>query len=168
MTVYSFSVSVADEIGGWQSGASLPTGNVEVTQADITAYNDAQQTLRSQGRSERPLWLLGAVSIPTDVRPIFRLSCNRANDAQLSAPVLDADGVDGVTVTLEKMSDDTTVDTTLQGPLILTTASGRTWRFTFVDGVATKVFKTSVSGSFDVESNPSFRLLAPFKLVAVE
>jgi len=167
MSVYSLQLSGSDIIG-WQSSSGVPAGNVEVTAEIVAQYRDAVVSLGAERRSDRPQWVNGSVVIPPDNRPLFRLTCNRAPDAQLGVPVLEADGVDSVMVTLAKMLDADTVDESFSGPLILSTSSGRTWRFVFAGGVATKRFRTQVSGSFDVESSPAFRLVASFRLVAVE
>jgi len=160
--------AASNEVSGWQSSPNaVPADTAAQLHIETTAANGLRaqwDTLRQQmaaeGRVGRVVWDGTAIVLPPDLRPYFEIISNKAE--------ISADGVDTATVTVRKLNADDTLDSTFSATLTLATESGRMWRLIFVAGEAVKQFKTTVSGTFDVDSTPSFRLRAPFSLLAYE
>jgi hypothetical protein len=158
------------KIVGWQSGKTVPSGNIEVTDADREAYNAAQATMKLDGRSgERPEWNGNQVVIPPDTRPVIRVESPAPIDPQLGVAVIDADGIDEATITITKLvsQSDPSTDTGFNNTVRLL-LNNRLVRFNFTNGIATKVFKSTSFKEFELKSNPRFKVETAFRIMAAE
>ena len=153
---------------GWTIGpGALPnnTANrqyIEATPTRESAVNARTAQAKSEERDAVILYdsVADVFSLAPDSRPFFRVTTDKTQIA--------ADGIDTATVTVTSLLPDATTNTSLNGPVILSTQSGRRFLLNFVDGVAVKQFKTTQSGEFDVTSTNEYKLEAPMAIVAVE
>jgi hypothetical protein len=165
MTKHSFTVKEG-EITGYQSGSSVPPGGVEVTQDDLDAYRSARNTIRAEGDSRLPQWDGASVVIPEDTRTLYRVTAVNEDHAKAKVPVIDADGIDVFTFTIERMADATTVQTSFQDELVLRLMNDEPWRCKFTDGVAVKALTSKEPGRFYIVSERGHRLVAPLVFLA--
>jgi hypothetical protein len=167
MSVKSITVNADNEIVGTQTTATLAPGNIEVDASVLDAVRAARATISALRMDARPLWINNQVELPADTRDLYEITCDRDVDPAAGAVVMEADGVDSITVTVKLMLDESTVDASVTETRLLPTDSGALWRMEFVNGVATKVFRTTQSGRLDVEQSPAYRLVAPFVILSV-
>lgn len=166
MSVTSFSLR-GNKIVGWQVGREAPEGNVVVTEADREAYRQAKATLQSDGRQEQPEWDGTQVVIPPDTRPVIRVTSPAEVDADLGVAVIDADGVDTAVITITKLNDQGNRQASFNR-VVRIMLGGRLVKLDFVNGVATKNFKSNSYKELEIRSNPRFKVETPFVIVAAE
>lgn len=157
------------DIVGNKSGKGAPSASsIEVDDAMMRTYRGVQGELRTSGRSTLAQWNGVTVVAPSDGRMLFRFTPDRNNHPKFGVPVMDADGVDMVTITIEKMTNLTTVDTTFNATRIFLLENGDAWRVTFVDGVTSKEVRMTKSGLVDlIRQNNQYRVNEPLSLLAV-
>ena len=157
-----------DRVKGWhRSGKAteIPADTVEVrhveaTSADLEEYDTLQQQSVASGRDGTVLYPeAGSLELPVDDRVFARIETDKAE--------IDADGVDYATLTFSKLNPNATVDTTFNTTRKMELYD-RLLKLVFVDGVATKQFKTLDSGTYVIESTTKLRLENPVSIDAVE
>jgi len=155
-----------NEIVGYQSGgATIPPDtderqHLEADDAMMALWRSTKTAMKVAAQGGAPQWSGTTIIRPADTRPYLRIESDKAEIA--------ADGIDSTTVTVTVLNDDGTTKTGFDADRLFTTESGRVWKLSFTRGVATKVFRTKTSGTFDVVNTMDFRLEKPFMVTAFE
>lgn len=146
---------------------TIPDDTAETTHVDTTGtglveeWRNKQTIMRDAGRNARVRWNGTALVIPPDNRPILEITSTGTVDPDEDAVLIDADNTDSVTLTVTAKRRNGTVNTNYQGNRVVDVDSGDrilTMRFNFVDGIATRPFRTRHSGRYRARSNPKFQI----------
>lgn len=149
-----------------------PAGRVlvEATDEKIEEFEELSRTARSSGRGDGVLIDLptGNLSLPPDPRFFLDISVDVthrvAGDPHVGEVI--ADGVDTAVVSFTALNANGTVRTGFNARR-KADLFGRIVALQFVNGIATKNFRTRTSSRFEISSHPLVRLQAPFVLEAV-
>jgi len=150
------------EVLGYVTGAKVQASAklVEADDALMTEYRTLEKQLLDAEQPGRVLYNNGRFSLPVDGRPRLSATSDKATIA--------ADGVDTATITISVLRADGTVNTGFTAVRMFEFRSGRFWRLSFQNGVATKTFATRTSGRFSIETTPEYRLREPLHIIAYE
>lgn len=145
--------------------AKLPTPKpgrlvVEATDADVETYRAFDHACFTDQRPDRPLYQNGAVVLPDDPRPRFRIAADKAT--------VRADGTDTVILTVTALRADGTVRAAFDQSVVYELPGGRLLGLDFVDGIATKAIKMPQSGRFRLGSTKLAKIETAIDLTAVE
>lgn len=171
--------AVTDEVLAWQRSSrstSLPGNTAEKKYIDATGtplisdYGAAQSTLSAMGIDERPKWNGTAVVLPADRRRTLSIVIAQEIDSVEGAYVIDADGIDELSMTITVKKFDGTDAPLFDGLKIIPFVGEngiRRVRANFTNGNATKAFKANRSGEWRLESG-RFRVLTPLTIICVD
>ncbi len=167
MAKYSLIVDGGGNITGWHSGPYVPAGNVEVSAATKEVYLKSSNRMGGDGRTDRPQLVEGSVIEPVDNRPLFEVTTNKADDPDLKMPIIAADGIDSIEVTIKRVRPDGGVVTAFNGTRSFV-IGGRTFTFPFENGAASKIIKSSVGGDFVARSDGTRKFRRELRFRAAE
>jgi hypothetical protein len=142
---------------------------LEVDPAGLEAIESLVAQGQAEGRGEGLLAVQcdGATfALKPDVRPTLRIVPDKT--------AMIADGVDAVILTITLLRSDGQPNTGFSGvrrdkiPGGFLGGEPRHVQLIFTNGIATKVFRTTQSGEYEVRSNPTFRVETGFTISAYE
>ena len=158
---------------------SLPDSNETVEYIEVTADQQAsiitiQRSLSSEGREPIVYYTneLGVYS-EDDNRTIFTVDIQTIHEeieysgTQEPVDYIIADDQDEATVTIT-MVDSEGITVPYSGSRVATFFSGRIVLLNYVNGIATKSFKSKESGLFTLSSTPDYKLTGEVNLLVVE
>lgn len=146
---------------GWtRSAGATPADTAELNyvsqnfEAGMTLYNQLENEMLAEGRNVEIYLSGGTLVKATDDRPFGTIVADKT--------VVDADGVDFVTLTFTRQDNPT-----FSGQVRLE-IGGKYLKLDFVDGIAVKPVRSRQSGVLSFESNPRYRVIDPLSIEFVE
>lgn len=152
-------------VGSWRGSkpnvpVAPPTAKNTVREVTEAVFNDVQSKGMRYPGGSRPRFKLVAGNIveQADARPEVRFT-----PVDLTLTRGDPNG----SVSAEVMGPGNSVDTSHNATYVVSLGIDAHLRFTFVNGVATVVVRTTRSFNALVDNNPSFRVRAPLEVTVV-
>lgn len=123
---------------------------ISVSDAQLESFFEAQKQSRQTRRSQEEItWDGNAAVLPTDSRVYLEIIPSKTE--------LDADGIDTITLTINKLIANGNIDSTFTATRKLDIINRRI-RLSFVGGTATKILRTRSSEPIEIQSNSNVRL----------
>ena len=155
------------------SGDTMPPntserGYVQANDALLAELRTKQSQMQSDGRDKGVRWNGTKLVVPSDSRPQFTMTVNRAEDGRENAILIDADRTDSVTLTVNANN------TSVNGIHVLWMESESecmiAMKFDFTKGVATRPFRINRGrgGRYRFRSTNEQKIITPVNFLGTD